>query len=109
MDRKLFDTLFSKLLIVWPVSINTIFKYVSDSGGARIPELIRIHDELEEKFDNLIEIYGEDMNQVEWALVTVIHNVAKENSKVVLDKIVADEVYEVVLDNLNFTEEDTDF
>ncbi len=109
MDRKLFDNLFRKLIILWPDSIDTSVKKIFDNGGARIPELIRIHDDLEDKFDSLIDIYGEDINQVEWALFTVIHLTARENSEVLLDKIDPDKVYNVVIDNLKIAEEDTDF
>lgn len=50
-------------------------------GGAHIPELIKNHDAVEEKLKYIKEFDSEYIDQVDWAIYTVLHSQAKKKPK----------------------------
>ena len=91
-------SLFELVISYWPDSVLVKDKILFDNGGARIPELIRIHDEIEAKI-----LSGEDdylLRQMDWAIFTVLHSMAKTTDELIISQLDFKAVEDVYLDNI---------
>ncbi len=104
MDRKLFDEIYKKIIDFWPVSIDVNFKHLSMYGGANIPALSIIHEKIEKNIEKVSEFNEDDIGHVDWALYTIIHNMAQKSSIVTIEKVNPDDVFQKVVDNIKILE-----
>lgn len=65
-----------------------------------MPELSEIHNLIESRLNNITEFDIDDLEQIDWAMYTVIHQQAINNDIVNLDQTDRNAVFKVVLDNL---------
>lgn len=67
------ESLFNRIIGCYPETISLADTKMYKNGGATIPMLIQLHDEVEEKFENSDEERGMD-----WAIFTALHLKARE-------------------------------
>lgn len=69
-----FDDLLNKALDYWPDIISTCERTLFKTGGARYPELIKVHDDVEA----CIDILNDDLMRVmDWAIYKALHKCAE--------------------------------
>ncbi|MFZ6719367.1 hypothetical protein [Undibacterium sp. Ji49W] len=78
---KKFNELFDEVISLWPETLDTSEKKHHKNGGANIPILTSTHEKIERK------IFALDQNdlliQVDWAIYTVLHQLARNQDSIV--------------------------
>jgi len=93
----MFYKLFQEIIVIWPSKIDVSKKVAYENGGVNIPNLTKIHDEIEEK----ILIFDDNLLcQMDWAIYTVLHQLAQVKNEVLIKDIDVDMVKKVFEENM---------
>jgi hypothetical protein len=75
-----FEKLFGEVISLWPSNVVILDKDLHKNGGASIPMLTAIHDEILEKItsgtDNPLLLH------MDWAIYTVLHQAARAQMEI---------------------------
>lgn len=99
MDRNLFNEMYSVLLELWPSSIITSLKDVSNGGG-NLPRLFVIYESVDDKISDIKGYDYEDLNQINWAMYTALQSNKRANKYRSLNELNISEVYKIYIGNL---------
>ena len=94
-----FKKLYEQAISYWPESIFSRDKIALKKGGLRVPCLIKVHDEIEEKICLIEENYT--LRHMDWAIYTVLHGMAKNSDRMKINEINIDEVNLIFHRNIN--------
>lgn len=91
-------SIYDRTLSFWPKKIIISKKTLYDNGGADIPDLVEIHDKV------VTEILSNDnenreLEHMDWALYTVVHEMAKTIKVVDFDKVDTEKVFKIYKKN----------
>lgn len=67
--------LFQRAIVYWPKEFNVEEKKLHENGGATIPNLTKVHDTVEDEMLSANE--DNDLMQMDWAIYTVLHQLAR--------------------------------
>jgi hypothetical protein len=78
--KNTFEKLFSEVISLWPDSVVILDKILHKNGGASIPMLTAIHDEIQEKItsDNDDPL----LLHMDFAVYTVLHQAARARTEI---------------------------
>jgi hypothetical protein len=93
-----FDTLFERMLLLWPSTLDVSEQKTHKSGGTAIPSLISTHDLIRESILDLVD--NEFLLHMDWAIFTVLHQTAKGNTCLIPVEIDKDAVRTIYARNL---------
>ena len=91
------DQLFNRAIAFWPKKIDVRKKTIYDNGGASIPKLTSVHDEIEEK---ILKLNDDMLSHMDWAIYTVLHISARKKDEIVISDIDQEEVFKYFQRNL---------
>lgn len=75
-----FDESFEKVISLWPETLLVSDKVHHKNGGASIPKLTFVHDEIQ---NNIEGFDGNEMLiQMDWAIYTVLHQAARNQDEI---------------------------
>jgi hypothetical protein len=97
MNKK-FDELFDEAISFWPRSLSVKEKIFHDNGGVTIPDLITVHDAIEERTCAQSNNYM--LRQMDWAIYTLVHELLKCQDSIDLENIPRDRVQAIFEENI---------
>lgn len=100
----LLKSLFDEAISYWPEKIQIREKALFADGGAKIPALTAIHDEIEEKINNLKDGYL--LLQMDWAIYTVLHKEARICEELLTRNVDVDDVFRIFQVNVRKEDEE---
>lgn len=97
-----FQTLFERAIALWPDNLPTSDKTLHRSGGASIPLLTSVHDEISKKIESISD--NQLLTQMDWAIYTVIHQAARVHDQIEPRKVDMEAVRNIFNRNLALDE-----
>jgi len=92
------EGIFNKAISFWPNKLIINDGISLTNGGFRSESLVGIHDEVETK---ILQIENSKLRHMDWAIYTVIHELAKSNTIIFPLNINKERVYSIYRDNQN--------
>jgi hypothetical protein len=96
VDRGIIDR-YEIAISFWPKEIPVADKKLHTNGGATIPVLIAIHDEIEKEMES--RGLDDACMQMDWAIYTVVHQLARSCDVVKPHEVDVKRIAEVYKDN----------
>ncbi len=100
VSKELFNQICDRLLQEWPESINTKEKDVSSEISAHIPEFEKVYDPIEDNLHKITEFSYDDIEQIDWAMRTVLHLDAIKHDVTYPHKVDREKVFKIYIRNL---------
>lgn len=75
--KRTFDEIYHEVVSFWPQKFSIRQREFHENGGVTMPELIAVHDAIEERICAIDDSYI--LRQMDWAVYTVVHGVLKKN------------------------------
>ena len=93
-----FQKLFETVIAFWPDNLPTSDKKLHGSGGASIPLLTAVHDEISKKIESISD--NQFLIQMDWAIYTTLHQAARVQDQIEPRKVDMEAVRNIFNRNL---------
>lgn len=101
-----FQTLFEKVIVLWPDNLPTSEKTLHGNGGASIPLLSSVHDEISKKIESISD--NQLLIQMDWAIYTILHQTARVHDQIEPRKVDMEAVRNIFNRNLALDEKNSE-
>ena len=99
LNKTEFISVYDILINLWPETIDVREKIFQDNGGASIPNLISVKDDIESKLES-VSGYDEHLHDhINWAIFKLLHQLAKQSNFIHPRDIDKDEVFKIFNEN----------